>query len=243
MSRLRQWLGRAALAIIVPAVVTIFAVQLEQNLLRRRAERLLADIAAFQLHKSSYRDAQIFLTHWKSSTEYSGVCTSQHCQATVVLQDFFVRSLAYKFNVMRGYLLAGGLPSEVRAWVTIRDGAVEGKAFMVAVEVPSFTDEEGAFGDYTLIGHARTVPELQSFNHSQSGLPLHPTYAIGKPGGCDGPCRELHVNFTADTDANDIRRLMQFDLSCLTRLVHPCRKERDIMPEAWAQYSRESADR
>jgi hypothetical protein len=234
----------AAFAVLLAIVVAAFAIQLEQHLFQRRAERLLEDIVSFQLHKSTYQDARTFLTYWKSSAEYGGACASEHCQGTVVLRDFFVQHLAmllYKLNFMRGYLLIGGLPSEVRAWVTVTDGVIQGKAFMVAVQVPPYTDGEGAFGDYTLIGDATTVPELHGFNRSQTGLPLHPTYLIGKPGGCDGPCREVHVNFTADADPTDISRLMQFDLSCLTRLVHPCRKEWDIMPVAWAQYVRESA--
>jgi hypothetical protein len=64
---------------------------------------------------------------------------------------------------------------------------------------------------------------------------------VGRPGGCDGPCKEFHFAFDPRLDSATVDQLMQFDLSCLTRWINPCRNERDIMPNAWAQYKLESA--
>lgn len=60
---------------------------------------------------------------------------------------------------------------------------------------------------------------------------------IGRPGGCE-ICVEGWAKFTPYTAPADIRRLLQFDLSCLTRW-HPCLTQSDIMPAAWAQYEAE----
>jgi hypothetical protein len=46
---------------------------------------------------------------------------------------------------------------------------------------------------------------------------------------------EGHVLFTPHTAHEDVRRLMDFDLSCLTRWL-PCGTQADILPSAWAQY-------
>lgn len=34
----------------------------------------------------------------------------------------------------------------------------------------------------------------------------------GKPGGCDGPCREVHLIFSPSADSATVNRLMQIDL-------------------------------
>jgi hypothetical protein len=68
---------------------------------------------------------------------------------------------------------------------------------------------------------------------------LHPTYLVGNlsellnadTGG--SPAVIVWTEFLEDANAADVSRLMQFDLSCLTRL-RPCR-DRDLMPSVWAQ--------
>jgi hypothetical protein len=65
-------------------------------------------------------------------------------------------------------------------------------------------------------------------------MTLHPNYLISRPGGCE-ICISGYVHFTPYADPGDIRRLMQLNLSCLTR-IHPCLDQNDIMPAAWKQY-------
>jgi hypothetical protein len=62
---------------------------------------------------------------------------------------------------------------------------------------------------------------------------------IGRPGGCEG-CVMGWVKFSPYADSGDIRRLTNFDLSCLTRW-RACMTQEDIMPDAWKQYPAEDA--
>jgi hypothetical protein len=68
---------------------------------------------------------------------------------------------------------------------------------------------------------------------------LHPNYLVGAfskwlnadTGG--SPAVIVWAEFSPDANTEDVSRLMQFDLSCLTRLLS-C-SERDLMPTVWTQ--------
>ena len=114
----------------------------------------------------------------------------------------------------------------------VENGLVSGKGFHAVVGVIGHR-AEGVWWDYPLMGNAYSV---SSFAGNYRPPTTHPDYIVGRPGGCDGPCREAHFVFSPTTDPATINRLMQIDLSCLTRWIHPCRTEGDIMPSASAQY-------
>jgi hypothetical protein len=80
---------------------------------------------------------------------------------------------------------------------------------------------------------------------------LHPSYLVGTFATAlnvdtfqASPAAVIWAEFSPDAYAADVSRLMQFDLSCLTRLCS-C-KHRDLMPTVWTQAiedSRESPKR
>lgn len=140
--------------------------------------------------------------------------------------------MALRFDVLHFFLLAGGRPEQIKAQVTVDNGVVVGKGFHVVVGVTGHR-AQGRWWDYPLMADAYSVSE---FERSYRPPANHPDYIVGRPGGCDGPCREVHFIFSPSADSATISRLMQFDLSCLTRWIHPCRTEGDIMPNASAQY-------
>jgi hypothetical protein len=118
----------------------------------------------------------------------------------------------------------------------VRDGVVWGKSYWAYIEVPpeNFFDEYG----YTLIGEANSQSRFIPGFEPQ--LQLHPNFVVGRPGGCK-PCLMVYARFTPYAAPADVRRLMQFDLSCLTRW-RPCREQADIMPVAWSQYGSELSE-
>jgi len=91
----------------------------------------------------------------------------------------------------------------------------------------------------TLMADASTVSHFRAFFRNDPQLELHRDYIIGRPGGCDGPCVLAYTKFTPYADPADTKRLMQIDLSCLTRWV-PCQDEADILPWPWAQHDKEA---
>jgi hypothetical protein len=47
---------------------------------------------------------------------------------------------------------------------------------------------------------------------------------------------DLSVAFLPSASQTDVNRLAQFDYSCITRWLHPCRTPSDLMPAAWQQH-------
>jgi hypothetical protein len=118
----------------------------------------------------------------------------------------------------------------VLSHISVLNGLVAGKSYRVFVEVfPGETKLFGAYG-YTLMGTAHTVQLSETGRVSLK----HPEYRVTWPSACT-ICVAIYVEFDPHADPADVRRLTQYDLSCLTRWVTPCSKKGDIMPEAWRQ--------
>ncbi|HXM69052.1 MAG TPA: hypothetical protein VN911_20160 [Candidatus Acidoferrum sp.] len=198
--------------------------------MRRRAERLLADIRSLEIHRHTFSDVQNLKRKWKSRAHFEGNCTEDSCRVEISWDDFYFRHIEFlsRHNVSHLFMLAGGRPQQIRAQVRMDKGFVSGKGFHAVVGVPAYR----WWPDYALLADAYSVP---SFAENYRRPATHPHYAVGRPGGCDGPCRGVHFIFDPSVDSGTINRFMQFDLSCLTRWIHACRTEGDIMPNAWAQ--------
>lgn len=156
------------------------------------------------------------------------------------LPDATVPFALFEAVALRLYMALGGQPASVSATVGMTNGIVSSKAFEVKTVVYprysllAFLGVRG--GPDFLLGGAYTVSQIST---SVSGwcerqFTLHPSYMICGPDGCEG-CVAGWAHFTPETNPADIRRLMDFNLSCLTRIL-PCRTQLDIMPRAWAQY-------
>jgi hypothetical protein len=146
-------------------------------------------------------------------------------------------------GLLRGYMVMGGRPAKVTATFGMRDGVVWSKGFTVNIEtywhnIPGLY--AGSWGEFTLISHVGSVTQFDSSSpgYADPQLRPHPSYIIRRQAGC---CffNEGYVHFTPYADPGDIQRLMQLNLSCLTR-THPCVDQIDIMPAAWKQYLAEN---
>jgi hypothetical protein len=240
MSRLK--LGSAVLFCLMILAVAVAGIQIQQRILRARAERLLSDIRGLELRKSNWSDAQRIFTHWGAWGHYDGSCNSQHCDYWIQLGDFFYTHPKFVPSApwaRRAYDLFGGRMGQIRANVLVMDGLVWGKDFRLYVEVPPEGGPDAAFAGngYTLVGDSETVSRLAAGFESPL-LELHPYYLVGTPGGCTG-CLAVYARFTPFADPSDVNRLMDFNLACLTALK-PCREKGDIMPAAWRQYLAEA---
>jgi hypothetical protein len=222
--------------LLFAALVILFAafIQIQAHLLRHRAEALLSDIRHLELRKSTWADAQNIMSRWGAWGHYDGSCTAAGCEYHVVIADVFNKRLvphrlALPYMVIGGWL--GGRPVMVHASFTVIDGVLCGKSFDALIAVPprSFSD----YG-YTLIGEAGSASRLSPFGGLEPQLALHKDYLIGRPGGCEG-CLMAYTRFTPSAHPSDAQRLMNFDLSCITRW-QPCLELEQLMPQAWRQY-------
>jgi hypothetical protein len=265
---LKKFISFGAVGISGVLVITLIACQVEQQIYRSRAELLFSEIQSLESGKTPWLEAKRKLDHWARISNVSNKCDSSECSVQITLVEpvygFLSRSLVFVHldddlrwllrlsydqgpfvrivsTLSKGYMAIGGRPAKTTAAVGMRDGFVTSIAFWVNIEtywhdIPK-ADSKRWF-EYTLIGGIQSIPRLD-YGKTLDGeqFTRHPKYLISRPGGCEG-CVEGYINFTADADPADIRRLMKFDLSCLTR-IRPCLDQSDIMPVAWAQYQQE----
>lgn len=224
---------RAVLLVLCGILLCLIAsIQIEQHVLRRRSERLLRDVRSLQIHRSTFSDVQALGRRWGKFTNWSGVCTPESCGFEIGWSDFSIRHSRFvnRLNMLHEFVLAGGRAQGVFAEVQMEGGILTANHFHVSVDAPA-TEDSGQWSDYWLIGSVGLDP---NFLARYRLPPEHPPYAVGMPSGCEG-CKDIYVVFDPSVDAATVDRLTQFDLSCLTRWIHPCRDEADIMPNAWAQ--------
>jgi hypothetical protein len=126
----------------------------------------------------------------------------------------------------------------------MRDGVVWSKGFYVHIENYGHPAEwSGTFRtEYTLIAGAYSASRLggRFGGLVDPQLLIHPDYVIDRPSGCT-ICVAGWTKFTPYADPQDVHRLMQLDLSCLTSW-HSCLTQSDIMPVPWAEYLAEHSD-
>jgi len=150
--------------------------------------------------------------------------------------------MSLELALLNYYLRSGGHPAKVTASIEMRNEVVWAKSFEVNIETyghPAYWSSPEFRLEFPLLVRLYSVPRFQypDGRDISSQLYLHPDYEIGRPGGCT-ICVLGWVRFTPYADPTEVRRIMQLDLSCLTRW-HPCVSQAEIMPAAWNQYESE----
>lgn len=212
-------------------------IPIQQQILRHRAENLLADVRRIQLRKSTWADAQSIFMRWGAWGDSSGACTKENCTYQIEMLDglsAFLRSRGslYQPTLKRTYEFLGGRPVTISVHLRVIDGLIWGKSFKAIVYVPAESAEDDG---YDLIGDAESVSRFSPVHGL--ALALHKNYVVWRPGGCTF-CLAVYLNFTPYADNADVDRLMDFNLSCITRR-RACRVEREIMPAASGKYKAE----
>lgn len=187
------------------------------------------------LRQSQFDTVRPLLRRWERFGEYEGDCSEKHCKFKVILQNgMFNLPDWLRHSAAR----LSGRAVRVIAGFEVIDGIVWAKYFDVEMEMPPFRGEDGKLFSTTLIGIAESRSQFFP-PHYWGSILLHSNYVINRPGGCEG-CVLAYVYFTPYADPQDVRRLMQFNLGCLTRW-RACQDQADIMPVAWTQYSEEQS--
>jgi len=238
--RILRVAGVAVLALVAGLAAYV---QIQQRILRWRAERLLADIRQIQMGKSTWADAQRLMTRWGTWGGYEGSCTAKRCDYQIVMEDAF-RAMPIYFVprgemrnearmccqwLRRPYYLLGGRFAIVDARIEVKDGIIWTKSYEVEINTTShipFWNED----DYALLGAARG---LTNHRHSNSGSRRE--YVVWRPAGCEG-CESINVEYSPLADPGIINSLLDFHLGCLTS-IRVCREPAELMPTAWRVYN------
>ena len=231
--------GRAlrvvGLAVLVLVAGLAVYVQIQQHILRWRAERLLVDIREIQMGKSTWADAQRLMTRWGAWGGWQGSCTAKRCDYQIVIGDSLSASLIHYQWLEEYYGWLGARGEAVVGGFLVRDGIVWGKDFEMELDVRNL------HGDYyTLMARATSVSRFS--NEPDLRLIRHPEYYVGMPDACE-VCKAIYARFTPFADAGIVRGLMtDINLDCLTRFF-PCVNEADAMPATWKQVMAERSQR
>src|SRR5215467_8686638 len=245
--------------------LTLVASQTEQYVFRRRAELLLSQVQSLGLRKTEWRDAKVRFEGWGARQAFGNPCDAHSCSLQVTLtepvfsyvteRNLFVKlddyfrwrpKLSYdtgpferaEFALLNAYLRLGGHPAKVTANIGMRDGLVWSKSILLRIETyghPAYWSGDFRI-EFPLLITIQSVPRFEYFDGHpiSTQLYLHSNYEIGRPSGCT-ICVHGWVRFTPYADPADVRRLMQLNLSCLTRW-RPCVSQSDVMPVAWDQH-------
>jgi hypothetical protein len=226
--RLLAWViaGLCAM-VLLPAV----AIRVDQYLLRRNAERFLADLKSLEMRKSTYHDAQQVIDHWKGHwkgiTRQEGPCESNRCDVEIGVADFFDHHWGFFIHhqgLMQAWRFLGGRPAQIDGYIRVRRGIVWGKG--IRAIVLSSSTRHADQDDINLIGRSGSG-SLDFISSS------HPEYEVGIGRATTGASSSgAYADFTPYADPADVNRLMDIDFSCLTRW-HSCQTGADIATTAW----------
>jgi len=197
-----------------------------QWLLRWRAEKLLADIRALQVNRSTWSDAQQLTQKWSQWATPKPGCTSDACTVQIGLIQTLPPILIAQSGA-RNWLpsLAGhiGLRSAAaRAGFTVEHGVVTTKYFgeQTTLPVRDLGSPDG-YTPYLSVSSAETTHFREIVGDAKIA---HPNRMAQHLKGY------LQVSFSPDEDPTEQSALMDFRFSCLTQL-RPCETEAEILPE------------
>jgi hypothetical protein len=248
--RAKRWIVRilrtTMFAILGLILLTVALIQFQQRLLRYRAEQLLADFHQIRLHQSTWEDAQKLMQRWGAWGHYEGQCTSTVCRYTIVIENSQLQlqqnivSFDESLRIGKVYTWFGGRFARMRVAFIVQDGTIWRTDISMLVNVPP----QGR-NDASGYGLGVVSKSQQALRQSEGGgwvlgnddeLAQHPYYKASRPGGCEF-CMVAEVTYSTHTPQAEIKRLTDFDLSCITRF-RPCLQPRDLLPAAreWHLY-------
>jgi hypothetical protein len=203
--------------------------EIAQQTLLHRAEKLLADIRTLQAGRSTWSDVQIILQRWASSATSKGACTSDACTVQIdllqTLPSFLTASPGQSGRNWLPRLVdhAGLRSAAVRAGVVAEHGIVTTSWFGEQVTPPVRDwNPSDNFIPYLSVSSAQT----SNFQQIATGQTLlHPNRMV------QHKASYIAVTYSPGEDSAERSALMDFHLSCITRLG-PCESEGDILPEA-----------
>jgi hypothetical protein len=224
-------LARVLSGLCLIVLIPIVAIRVDQYSLRRKAERLLADLKLLEMRKSTYHDAQQVVDHWKDSILPAEPCQPNPCDVQIGVSDFSSRHwefFRHHERLAKVWRVLGGRPAEIDGYIRVRREVVWGKGIRAVVLSCSADYED----DINLVGRMG------------SGSPgfisaLHPEYDVGIGRPTTGVrSAGAYADFTPYADPADVNRLMDIDFSCLTRW-RSCQTGADIAPAAWHEATAE----
>jgi hypothetical protein len=219
-------------SLLVLYLVLLAAVQINQRITRRRAERLLSDLRGLQLERSSWSDAQALMQRWGRWGAYKGTCDANHCEYEIQfdLAGMVVEPTATSerlSNLSRAVEIATRVLNARQSYVEegfrLQNNLVIGTWFSLGMNTPT----GGQLFSRVIGTRTRNLEPYDLWPEKDP----HPEYRTVSRTGTMG---YFFTQFTAATKPEDVEWLTAVNFSCMTRWV-PCKKMGDLLPSAWAK--------
>jgi hypothetical protein len=232
MTTFRRWVSGALLLLLLLLVALWGTQEIRQQLLRARAERLLADIQSLNVSQSNWADAQRLVTRWGRWSDGTEPCTSGECEYDIVLQDAIpfeygseMDESSHPFARLVDRL--GLRSSAILAAFDVRHGVVTRKRFTVFVPRPVrfWSDHVGS----QLVAGAMEGPNFFGVN-----LDLYSGNIYSHVG--EGAHGNLFAESTPLEPLQHRQELMAFRLNCIDQWF-PCTEKAQLAPQAAAEYA------
>lgn len=238
-SRLVQVLRVVLLVAIVLVVSALALVQVRQHLFRHQVKLLLDDMRALWIHPGSFDDLRDLEQRWGAFGHYDGTCTVKHCEYTITLTNIEpLRSENDRLRILKDVTLGllGSRDVYITCGIVVHDNQMVLESVWFIIYAPH--------GKTMYLPFGYTGPDIMQVRiHSASRLfrgvigreaDLERQYEIGRA----QPGMNAWVHVTPQTSVDDIKRLTNINLDCITR-IRPCVEMDDLLPEAWAEFRRE----
>lgn len=226
MTQLLRWTRRLLATLAVLILIAWMWAWGAQWVLRWRAERLLADIRTLEVGRSTGADVQQFARsrpEWERSQ-----CKGEECvyySAHIVVFSPYLaagRLLSYlssdshiveeRFGAAMGYL--GLRPMFADGYLLVEHESLSMREFMVLLPLPH---------------DPHTVRSMEIAQFKEGSIPREGRHPVVH--WMRGTARGIRVEYQPTEDAAIKAGLMDFRLSCITRLA-PCASDADVLPAA-----------
>jgi hypothetical protein len=242
---LKGFLKIAVAALCISLLTSVVALQIDNHLLRHRAEQFIDEFGKLNVDESTLADVLRFRSRWPGPTYDGKLCDESHCVLYITLDSYILGHWAKympqaphdRAPIWQVLLLLGGRPSSIQVWFEIRDGKLASKILTVYVEAPPKNSEEQILVGQVAANNANPKPVSPSapviVDCGVGSRMFHPNLDTG--GGINSPTIWVECKPNAK---EKMRQLARFNLDCLTGW-HVCRTKAELMPEAWAAYQKD----
>lgn len=239
LQRVGRFLKFGGLGLLTALILLAGTIQVQERILRYRAERLLSDVMSIELRRTKFEQLGPLLESWAGFVHYDVPCSRQHCDFSIQVRtpNFQYYDSKLYTHMLDFYRLLGGRFEGVIATIKVRNGLVWGERYWIGLEADPFVDTFDRSSSYELEGEISTTPRANPGRLVWPSLRKHPDYQIGWPSVHRGRLG-MSVVITPYANPAEIRRLAQFNFSCLTGRS-TCRTQEDLMPVAMAEISKE----
>jgi hypothetical protein len=199
-------------------------IEAQEQIFRHRAERLLSDIQSISLRSTTYVEATAILAHWGDSEKYKLPCAKEHCSLSIDAHGPFNGELFSVGRLNHLYRVLGGQLGTAYGEIVVRNGIVWDETYRLEL----FTEDRGLVGasvstmNFGLEHYAESEPGFHV-----SRLPRYPSFYI--------------VSLSPYSSRQTLRRVMRFNLSCLTRWIHRCQTDEALLPGIEAELNESHA--